>query len=61
MIPTLVFTLVIVSILQSRFDLERAIAGGLVLYAIVNTTLPGFVLRSRPPDFEDVEALPAAD
>jgi Kef-type K+ transport system membrane component KefB len=58
MIPTLVFTLVIVSILESRFGVERGIAGALVLYAIVNTTLPGFVLRSRPPDFEDVEALP---
>jgi Kef-type K+ transport system membrane component KefB len=58
MIPTLVFTLVIVSILEARFGLEKGIAGALVLYAIVNTTLPGFILRSRPPDFEDVEALP---
>jgi Kef-type K+ transport system membrane component KefB len=58
MIPTLVFTLVIVSILETRFGLERSIAGALVLYAIINTTLPGFLLRSRPPDFEEVEALP---
>jgi Kef-type K+ transport system membrane component KefB len=58
MIPTLVFTLVIVSILEARFGLERGIAGALILYAIVNTTLPGFILRSRPPDFEEVEALP---
>lgn len=58
MIPTLVFTLVIVAILEGRFGLERGIAGALVLYAIVNTTLPGFILRSQPADFEDVEALP---
>jgi Kef-type K+ transport system membrane component KefB len=59
MIPTLVFTLVIVSILQSRFGFDKGLAGALVLYAIVNTTLPGFVLKSQPPDFEDVEALPS--
>jgi Kef-type K+ transport system membrane component KefB len=58
MIPTLVFTLVIVSILDTRFGIDRGLAGALVLYAIINTTLPGFILRSRPPDFEDVEALP---
>jgi Kef-type K+ transport system membrane component KefB len=58
MIPTLVFTLVIMAILEGRFGLEREIAGALVLYAIVNTTLPGFILRAQPADFEDVEALP---
>ena len=58
MIPTLVFSLVIVSILEARFGLDRGLSGALVLYAVINTTLPGFILRSRPPDFEDVEALP---
>jgi hypothetical protein len=58
MIPTLVFTLVLVEILESRFGLSSAIAGGLVLYTVVNTAIPGFVLRGKPADFEDVEALP---
>ena len=58
MIPTLVFTLVLVEILESRFGLSSAIAGGLVLYTVVNTAIPGFVLRGNPADFEDVEALP---
>ena len=58
MVPTLVFTLVILGILIDRFEITPALAGGLVLYTIINTTLPAFVLRSQPPDFEDVEALP---
>jgi Kef-type K+ transport system membrane component KefB len=58
MVPTLVFTLVIVEILQARFGLSTAIAGGLVLYTVVNTAIPGFVLKGSPADFEDVEALP---
>ena len=59
MVPTLVFTLVILGILVERFGLSGALAGGLVFYTVVNTTLPGFVLRAEPADFEDVEALPA--
>ena len=58
MIPTLVFTLVILEILVNRFGLAPTIAGALVIYTVVNTTFPGFVLRAQPADFEDVEALP---
>jgi hypothetical protein len=58
LVPTLVFTLVLLEILESRFNLPNAIAGGLVLYTVVNTLMPGFVLRGEPVDFEDVEALP---
>ncbi|MEO8580747.1 MAG: cation:proton antiporter [Gemmatimonadales bacterium] len=58
MVPTLVFTLVIVGILVERFTLPPAIAGALVFYTVVNTTLPAFVLKGEPADFEDVEALP---
>lgn len=60
MVPTLVFTLVILGILVERFDLSPMIAGALVLYTVVNTMLPGFVLHVPPPDFEDVEALPVS-
>jgi Kef-type K+ transport system membrane component KefB len=60
MVPTLVFTLVILGILVDRFSLSATIAGALVFYTVVNTTLPAFVLRAQPADFEDVEALPAA-
>lgn len=58
MVPTLVLTLVTLGILVDRFSLPPAIAGALVIYTVVNTTLPAFVLRAEPADFEDVEALP---
>ena len=58
MVPTLVFTLVIDGILVEQFGLSATVAGALVLYTVVNTTLPAFVLRAQPADFEDVEALP---
>lgn len=58
MIPTLVFTLVILGILVERFELSGAMAGALIIYTVVNTTLPGLILRGQPVDFEDVEALP---
>ena len=52
-LPTLVFTLVIAQILRERFGLSSTIFGGLVVYAVVNTMLPGFVLKLPPPDFEE--------
>jgi Kef-type K+ transport system membrane component KefB len=52
MAPTLVFTLVLADILASQFGAPADLVGGLVLYAIVNTTLPAFLLRSKPPEFE---------
>lgn len=58
MVPTLVFTLVLVEILESRFGVSTDITGGLVLYTVINTVIPGFVLHGQPADFEDVEALP---
>jgi Kef-type K+ transport system membrane component KefB len=58
MVPTLVFTLVIVGLLNDRFELSDDLAGALVLYTILNTTIPAFILHSQPADFEDVEALP---
>ena len=45
-------------ILTARFDLSPALAGALVLYTIVNTTLPPLLLKAQPADFEDVAALP---
>jgi Kef-type K+ transport system membrane component KefB len=61
LVPTLVFTLVILEILVGRFNLSPTIAGALVIYTVVNTTLPAFVLKAQAPDFEDVEALPARE
>jgi Kef-type K+ transport system membrane component KefB len=51
MLPTLVFTLVIAAILRDEFAVSPALFGGLIIYTVVNTLIPGFVLRLPPPDF----------
>ncbi|MCM2334761.1 MAG: cation:proton antiporter [Anaeromyxobacteraceae bacterium] len=52
MLPTLVFTLVIARILREQFDLPGPVFGGLLGYALVNTVIPTFVMRTPPPEFE---------
>lgn len=52
MMPTLVFTLVIAGILRDTFEVSGAIFGGLIIYTLINTLIPGFVLRIPPPDFD---------
>jgi Kef-type K+ transport system membrane component KefB len=47
-VPTLVFTLVIAEILRDRFAVPQALFGGLIVYTLANTLLPGFLLRLRP-------------
>lgn len=55
-IPTLVFTIVIAEILEERFALRPELFGALIVFTIVNTLLPGFVLRLPLPEFESPEA-----
>lgn len=45
MLPTLVFTLVIAGILRDSFSVPAPIFGGLVIYTLANTLIPGFALR----------------
>jgi Kef-type K+ transport system membrane component KefB len=56
MVPTLVFTLVIAEILRDRFGVSSGIFGGLIIYTLVNTLIPGFVLRAPPVEFETPQA-----
>lgn len=42
--PTLIFTLVIASILHERYGISDALFGGLLIYAAISTVLPSFVL-----------------
>jgi Kef-type K+ transport system membrane component KefB len=44
--PTLIFTLVLATILRARGAIPDALFGGLLLYAGLNTLLPSFVLRA---------------
>jgi len=55
-LPTLVFTLVLADILRERFAVPRAVFGGLIVYAAVNTMIPGFLLKVPPPEFEEPHA-----
>jgi Kef-type K+ transport system membrane component KefB len=44
--PTLIFTLVLATILRERGAISDALFGGLLLYAGLNTLLPSFILRT---------------
>ncbi|MEZ5291923.1 MAG: cation:proton antiporter [Vicinamibacterales bacterium] len=55
-VPTLVFTIVIAEILRDRFGLDPTLFGALIVFTLVNTLVPGLVLRLPPPDFEHPKA-----
>lgn len=61
-LPTLVFTLVLAEILRERFAVPAEVFGGLIIYAVVNTIIPGLLLKLPPPEFEEPRAfdLPSA-
>ena len=52
MLPTTVFTIVIVEILRTSFDVPAYVRGGLIVYAIVTTLAPSIWLRRPVPSFE---------
>jgi Kef-type K+ transport system membrane component KefB len=54
-IPTLVFTIVIAEILQQQFGLSPELFGALIVFTLVNTMLPGLMLRFPPPEFDTPE------
>lgn len=43
--PTLIFTLVLASILHERFHINDTVFGGLLVYAAINTILPALLLK----------------
>lgn len=53
--PTLVFTIVLADILLDRYAAPRMLHGMLVTFTLLNTMLPGFVLRAPAPAFESPE------
>jgi len=44
--PTLIFTLVLAGIMRDRFEIAPVLYGALLLYAVLTTFLPSFVLRA---------------
>jgi Kef-type K+ transport system membrane component KefB len=53
MLPTTVFTLVIAGILRDVFHVSPTIFGGLIVYTLINTLVPGLFLRAPAQAFED--------
>jgi Kef-type K+ transport system membrane component KefB len=56
LVPTLVFTLVLAEILRDTFAVADYIVGALIVYTVVNTTVPAFLRGGTAPTFETVEA-----
>jgi Kef-type K+ transport system membrane component KefB len=46
LLPTLVFTLVLATVLRERFAIPEPVYGGLVIYALANTLLPSLILHT---------------
>lgn len=61
LVPTLVFTLVLSELLRDRYYAPDFLVGALVVYAVVNTTLPSYLLGAPTPTFENLEASPVTD
>jgi len=58
LLPTLVFTLVIVDILRSRPGVSPVLLGALVLYTTLITLLPGLILRVPAIDYTSIHLVP---
>jgi len=52
LLPTLVFTLVLAEILRDRFSVPPEVFGGLIVYTLLNTLIPGFALGAPTVAFE---------
>jgi len=61
LVPTLVFTIVLAELLRDRFAAPDWLVGALLVYTVMNTTLPSILRGGPPPAFEVVEAPPAHD
>jgi Kef-type K+ transport system membrane component KefB len=55
LLPTIVFTLVLAGILRESFNVSLPIIGGLIIYAVANTILPGFVIGRATPSVSVME------
>jgi Kef-type K+ transport system membrane component KefB len=58
LLPTLVFTLVIVDILRDRPGVSPTLLGALVLYTTLITLLPGLILRVPAIDYSTLHLAP---
>ena len=61
MLPTLVFTLVLAGILRETFGTGGPVFGGLIVYAVVTTLMPGLLFGAPAPVFDAPGLPPATD
>jgi Kef-type K+ transport system membrane component KefB len=61
LVPTLVFTLVLSGLLRTTYAAPNWLVGALVIYTVVNTLVPAFVLRGQVPEFTEPLAEPAGE
>jgi Kef-type K+ transport system membrane component KefB len=54
--PTLIFTLVLANILRQQYQLSDPLYGALLVYTLINTSIPSFILP-RPVDFDPAATL----
>lgn len=54
LLPTLIFGLVITSILQDRFSLPSQLVSGLLIYTVTTSIVPWFFLKKADPEPYDV-------
>jgi Kef-type K+ transport system membrane component KefB len=62
--PTLIFTLVLATILRDRFKVGDTLYGALLVYAAITTLLPSLVLAKQAdfsPEVPDTEASPSVE
>ena len=52
LVPTFVFTLVLVDILRTQFSAPPVMLGALIFYTIINTMLPSIILKEKPIEFD---------
>ncbi|HVZ78598.1 MAG TPA: cation:proton antiporter [Gemmatimonadaceae bacterium] len=53
LVPTLVFTLVLSNLLTHTFGAPPWLVGALIIYTVVNTALPAFVLRASAAEYSE--------
>ena len=60
LLPTLVFSIVLLGVLRERYGLGTPLVGGVIVYTLLNTVVPGLLLRPARSPAEGRAAAPVA-
>ncbi|MCB0415258.1 MAG: cation:proton antiporter [Bdellovibrionales bacterium] len=53
LMPTLIFGLVIASILRDKYEVSPDVVNGLIIYTLVSSIIPSVLLKAAPPEEYD--------